>query len=71
MEHASHDTHTHTHTHTYTYTQGDIKTNGNQGGARFKPIDTNGRMKNNSGLTLWYEHNGSQSLTMLRNAGPT
>ena len=45
----------------YTYTQSNIKENGDQSGGSFKPIDTNGLMKSNGGLTLWYERNGFEA----------
>jgi TonB-dependent receptor len=45
----------------YTYTTSNIKENGDRGGATFIPIATNGLMKNNSGLTLWYERNGFEA----------
>ncbi len=45
----------------YTYTQSNIKENGDQSGATFTPIATNGLMKSNGGLTLWYERNGFEA----------
>ena len=45
----------------YTYTDSNIKENGDRSGASFKPIDTNGLMKSNGGLTLWYERHGFEA----------
>lgn len=42
----------------YTYTKSNIKENGDQSGWSFKPIDANGLMKSNGGITLWYEQGG-------------
>jgi TonB-dependent receptor len=45
----------------YTYTDSNIKENGDQSGATFTPIATNGLMKSNGGFTLWYERNGFEA----------
>ncbi|MEP6502607.1 MAG: TonB-dependent receptor [Betaproteobacteria bacterium] len=45
----------------YTYTRSNIKENGDRSGATFVPIATNGLMKSNAGLTLWYEHAGFEA----------
>ena len=45
----------------YTYTESNIKENGDRSGASFIPIPTNGLMKSNAGLTLWYEHAGFEA----------
>ena len=45
----------------YTYTRSDIKENGDASGATFQPIGTNGLMKHNGGLTVWYERNGFEA----------
>ncbi|MEO5689243.1 MAG: TonB-dependent receptor [Burkholderiaceae bacterium] len=45
----------------YTYTQSNIKENGDRSGATFVPIATNGLMKSNAGMTLWYEHAGFEA----------
>lgn len=45
----------------YTYTQSNIKENGDASGGSFRPIGTNGLMKDNGGFTLWYERNGFEA----------
>lgn len=45
----------------YTYTDSDIRENGDRSGASFTPIATNGLMKGNGGLTLWYARNGFEA----------
>jgi len=45
----------------YTYSTGNIKENGDQSGATFKPISANGLMRGNGGLTVWYENNGFEA----------
>ncbi|MDC8772899.1 TonB-dependent receptor [Roseateles albus] len=45
----------------YTYSDSNIKENGDRSGQSFTPIATNGLMKHNGGLTLWYEHNGFEA----------
>ncbi len=45
----------------YTYTTSNIKENGDRSGATFIPIATNGLMKSNGGLTLWYERGGFEA----------
>jgi len=45
----------------YTYSDSNIQENGDPSGATFKPIATNGLMKSNGGLTLWYERNGFEA----------
>jgi len=45
----------------YTYSTGNIKENGDQSGATFKPISANGLMRGNGGLTVWYEANGFEA----------
>ncbi|MDT7838486.1 TonB-dependent receptor [Aquabacterium sp. OR-4] len=45
----------------YTYTRSSIQENGDASGASFRPIATNGLMKDNGGLTLWYERQGFEA----------
>ncbi|MDC8786818.1 TonB-dependent receptor [Roseateles koreensis] len=45
----------------YTYTDSNIQENGDKSGSTFTPIATNGLMKHNGGLTLWYERNGFEA----------
>lgn len=45
----------------YTYTDSNIRENGDRSGASFTPIATNGLMKSNGGLTLWYARNGFEA----------
>jgi TonB-dependent receptor len=45
----------------YTYTSSNIKENGDRSGWSFVPLATNGLMKGNGGLTLWYERNGFEA----------
>jgi TonB-dependent receptor len=45
----------------YTYSDSNIKENGDQSGATFTPIATNGLMRSNGGVTLWYERNGFEA----------
>lgn len=45
----------------YTYTDSNIKENGDKSGATLAPIATNGLMKSNGGLTLWYARNGFEA----------
>jgi TonB-dependent receptor len=45
----------------YTYSDSNIKENGDKSGSTFTPIGTNGLMKHNGGLTLWYEHDGFEA----------
>lgn len=45
----------------HTYTESNIQENGDRSGSTFTPIATNGLMKGNSGLTLWYARNGFEA----------
>lgn len=45
----------------YTYTDSNIKENGDRSGSTFTPIATNGLMKSNGGLTLWYARDGFEA----------
>lgn len=45
----------------YTYSDSNIKENGDRSGQSFVPIGTNGLMRHNGGLTLWYEYQGFEA----------
>lgn len=45
----------------YTYSDSNIKENGDRSGQSFTPIGTNGLMRHNGGLTLWYAHEGFEA----------